>query len=109
MEKYGRSEIKIQFCYLLSVVHNTVVQRLGCTTINIATCFNPFGVIFRVVKYGIIQGTSMWLPTGSRGLQVLCGIVQGTSMWLPTISHDLQVLYGILQGTSLWLLTGSRR
>jgi len=31
--------------------------------------FEPFGVIFRLIKYGIIQGTSVWLPTGSHGLQ----------------------------------------
>jgi len=29
----------------------------------------PLGAIFRLIKYGIVQGTSMWLPMGSRGLQ----------------------------------------
>jgi len=29
--------------YLLSVVHNTLVQRMVYTTINKVTCFNPLG------------------------------------------------------------------
>jgi len=31
--------------------------------------FQPLGVIFRLIKYGTVQGTAVLLPTGSRGLQ----------------------------------------
>jgi len=35
--------------------------------------FQPLGVIFRLIKYGIVQGTVrlLLLPTGSRGLQLI--------------------------------------
>ena len=31
--------------------------------------FQPLGAIFRLIKYGIVQGSLLLLATGSRGLQ----------------------------------------
>jgi len=44
-------------CYLLSVVHDSVGGKLSYVTINKATCFDPLGVIFRLIKYGILKGS----------------------------------------------------
>jgi len=49
--------IVLTVCYLLSVVHNSAVQRLGYATINKAACFNPFGVIFRFEQLSCVRRT----------------------------------------------------